>query len=85
MMTPRSAILEFQNGQRAILTVAGWRVDPRDDVLSELLNSEFGLVETQRMRETLAPDLLATCARRAAGALNAEIIAYDPVPTLVRA
>jgi len=81
-MTTRHAILEFKNGQRAILTLNGWRVIPRDDILSELLNSDFSLIETQRLRETLAPDLLATTARRAASALGAEIIRCSPVPAL---
>jgi len=81
-MTPRSAVLEFKNGGRAILTASGWRTIPPDDVLSELLNSEFSLSETQRMRETLAPDLLATTARRAAAALGGEIVKYSPLPAL---
>jgi len=82
MMSKRRAILEFKNGGRAILTASGWRVIPRDDILSELLNREYSLAETQRRRETLVPDLMATTAMRAAGALNAVIIAYDPVPAL---
>ena len=81
-MNERHAILEFKNGGRAILTASGWRTNPPDDVLSELLNSEFSLIETQRLRETLAPDLLATTVRRAASALGAEIVRCSPLPAL---
>ena len=77
-MSDRQAIIEWKNGQWAILTVDGWRVDPRDDLLSELLNREYSLIETQRVRETMTPDLLATCARRAASALGAEILECSP-------
>ena len=81
-MTSRHAILEFKNGGRAILTFNGWRTDPPDDVLSELLNREFSLIETQRRRKTLAPDLLGCAARRVAAAFGAEIIKYSPLPAL---
>lgn len=81
-MNERHAILEFKNGGRAILSLNGWRTDPPDDVLSALLNREYSLIETQRLRKTLTPDLLATTARRAASALGAEIIKYSPITSL---
>ena len=81
-MNERHAILEFKNGGRAILTASGWRTNPPDDVLSELLNSEFSLIETQKMRRSLTPDLLGCAARRAASALGAEIVKYSPLPAL---
>jgi len=81
-MTPRHAILEFRNGGRAVLTASGWRTIPFDDVLSELLNSEFSLIQTQRKRRSLTPDLLGCAARRAASALGAEIVKYFPLSRL---
>lgn len=71
-MSERHAIIEWKSGQQAILTSTGWRVIPRDDILSELLNREYSLAETQRRRETLTPDLLGCAARGAASALGAE-------------
>jgi len=53
-----------------------------DDVLSELLNREYSLIEIQRLRESPWPDLLGCAARRAASALGAEIVKYSPLPAL---
>lgn len=64
------------------MTASGWRTIPPDDILGELLNREYSLIETQRLRESLLPDLLQTTARRAASALSAEIIRCSPVPAL---
>lgn len=81
-MSKRFATLEFPNGGLAVLSIHGWRTIPPDDILSELLNSEFSLIETQAARESLFPDLLACAARRAASALGAEIIRYSPIASL---
>lgn len=84
-MSDRRAVIEWRTGQLAELTVAGgWRVDPHDPTLAALLNSEHSLARAQARRATALPrDLLLFTARRAAVALGAEVVQYDP-PQLER-
>jgi len=53
-------------------------VEPRDDLLEELLQRDYSPEAMQRRRASLWPELLALCARAAAVALGAEILRVDP-------
>lgn len=77
-MSDRRATIEWRNGQEAILSESGWRVDPPDELLAGLLNSRYSLTAVQARRATTIPDLLATAAKAAAGATGAEIVWCDP-------
>lgn len=78
----RAAVIAWPSGQIATLTLEGWRVEPADPTLAELLNAHHGLAAAQAARRTdLPPDLLAFAAHRAALALGAEIERIDPSDT----
>jgi len=74
----RAAVITWPSGQSATLTLEGWRVDPPDELLAELLQRDYSPEAMQRRRATLWPELLALCARAAADGLGAEVERIDP-------
>lgn len=74
----RRAVIEWPSGQKAELSLDGWRTDPRDSILEALLNRDHSLAIAQAKRTSTTPDLLGMCVRRAATALSAQIVSYDP-------
>jgi len=77
-MSERRALIEWKNGQEAELSAGGWRVNPPDELLAQMLNERYGLAAMQARRATTIPDLLATAARAAANATGAELVHCDP-------